>query len=244
MTNGMRVGELAGRTGLTVRTLHHWDEVGLLRPGRRTAAGHRLYGPTEVRRLQKIISLRALGLGLDEIASHLDGRRATLEAILRAHRESLRNQRSLLEDLETRLDRILNATSGGRTITDDELLETMEAITMFEKYYTPEQLEQLKRREEALGPEAIQEAQEEWPRLISAVKEAMEKGEDPASPAVQELAQRWSALVKAFSGGDAGIEKSLATMYKSEPDMAAKEGLDPALFEYIGAAMRAGQDSP
>ena len=187
----LRVGELAKRTGLTVRTLHHWDQVGLLSPGGRTPAGHRLYGGSQIRRLQRILSLRAVGLGL----------------------------------------------AAGRPVDEEELLETMERMTMIEKHYTPEQLEALAERKESLGPEAIQKAEEEWPRLISAVREAMEKGRDPASEDVQLLAKRWSGLVQAFTGGDSGIETSLGNMHKAEPDMAAKQGLDPALFQYIGAAM-------
>jgi hypothetical protein len=120
----------------------------------------------------------------------------------------------------------------------------METITMIEKHFSPEQLEALEKREEALGPEAIQEAQQEWPRLISAVRKAMENGEDPTSDGVQELAQRWTALIQAFSGGDTEIERSLGQMYEAEPEMAAQQGLDPGLLQYIGAAMRAGQDSP
>lgn len=244
MNHEMRVGELARRTGLTVRTLHHWDQVGLLRPGRRTPAGHRLYGPDDIQRLLRILSLRSLGLGLKEIGILLSDRSRTLEAVLRLHREKVRSQRILLERLESRLDRILTARAEGRSVTEDELLRTMETITMIEKHFSPEQLEALKKREEALGPEAIQEAQREWPGLISAVREAMEKGEDPASAGVQELAKRWTALIQAFSGGDPEIERSVGSMYQAEPEMAAKQGLDPALFQYIGAAMRAGQDSP
>ncbi len=110
---------------------------------------------------------------------------------------------------------------------------------MIEKHFSPEQLEALKKREAALGPEAIRGAQEEWPRLIAAVREAMEKGTDPASDQVQALAKRWKGLIQAFSGGDSTIEASLSGMYKAEPDKAAQQGLDPELFRYIGAAMKA-----
>ena len=244
MSHEMRVGELARRTGLSVRTLHHWDHVGLFPPARRTPAGHRLYGPYEIERLQRILSLRSLGLGLEEIGTLLSNRKATLESVLRAHRTEVRAQRILLEQLETRLDRILNAREKGQPISPEDLLQTMETIAMIEKHYSPEQLEALKTRAEALGPEAIQEAQREWPRLIAAVREAMERGEDPASERVRKLAKRWSKLIQAFSGGDPGIERSLGSMYRDEPEMAARQGLDQDLFQYIGAAMRAGQDCP
>jgi MerR HTH family regulatory protein len=67
-----KVGELAGRTGLSVRALHHYEEIGLLVPSGRTRAGHRLYAEAEVLRLQQIVSLRALGFSLAEIRGCLD----------------------------------------------------------------------------------------------------------------------------------------------------------------------------
>ena len=69
----LKVGALARRAGLTVRTLHHYEEIGLLVPARRTGSGHRLYGMPEVRRLHQITSLKQMGLSLDEIRASLDG---------------------------------------------------------------------------------------------------------------------------------------------------------------------------
>ena len=68
----LAVGDLARATGLTVRTLHHYDRLGLLSPGR-DAAGRRRYGPAETRRLHQIIALRGFGLPLAEIARLLEG---------------------------------------------------------------------------------------------------------------------------------------------------------------------------
>ena len=236
----LRVGELAKRTGLTVRTLHHWEAVGLLAPSRRTSAGHRLYSSAEIRRLQRITSLRALGMSLQQIGELLARNSPSLEEVLTRHRNQIRDQRNRLEGLQKRLDHFLSRLANGTNVTDEELLETMEQMTMIEKHFTPEQLEELKKREEALGPDAIREAQETWPVLIAAVKAEMEKGTDPRSEVVQALAKQWTGLIQAFSGGNAGIEASLAGMYKAEPDMAAQQGMDPGLFQYIGAAIRAG----
>src|SRR6201988_5280420 len=68
----LKVGELAQRTGLTIRTLHHYDEIGLLKPSLHTDAGHRLYTAADVARLQQVLSLRQLGFGLEEIRDCLD----------------------------------------------------------------------------------------------------------------------------------------------------------------------------
>jgi DNA-binding transcriptional MerR regulator len=79
----LSVGELARRTGLTVRALHHYDEVGLLVPSERTPSGHRRYGAQDVRRLARIVALRGLGLGLAEIRAALDGGVPDIEEGLR-----------------------------------------------------------------------------------------------------------------------------------------------------------------
>ncbi len=68
----MTVGEVAQATGVTVRTLHHWDEVGLLVPAARTAAGYRLYTPADLERLVRVLAHRALGLGLEDVRRLLD----------------------------------------------------------------------------------------------------------------------------------------------------------------------------
>jgi MerR family transcriptional regulator, thiopeptide resistance regulator len=67
-----KIGELARRTGLTVRTLHHYDEIGLLSPVERSGGGHRVYGEADVQRLYRIVSLRSLGFPLEAIAAALD----------------------------------------------------------------------------------------------------------------------------------------------------------------------------
>ncbi len=68
----LKVGELAKRTGLTVRTLHHYDEIGLLKPSLKTESGHRLYTGRDVARLQQVLSLRQLGFSLEQVRDCLD----------------------------------------------------------------------------------------------------------------------------------------------------------------------------
>lgn len=234
----LRVGALAKRVGLTVRTLHHWDQIGLLTPGHRTTSGHRIYGPEEIHRLQRILSLRELGLSLQDIATILQTDPPSLEEVLGVQLERVREQMERLRELEHRLGWILERLTDGEVVGQEELLDIMEKMARIERHFSAQQLETLAARREALGPETIREAEAEWPRLIAAVRRVMERGADPRSPEVQALAQRWKALVQAFSGGDAGIEASLATMYRSEPDIATDQGLDPALFRFVGAAMQ------
>jgi DNA-binding transcriptional MerR regulator len=237
-----RVGELARRAGLTVRTLHHWDALGLLRPSRRSrvraGAGYRLYAAADVERLQRILSLRRLGLSLDEIKRCLGREEFSLLAVLRLHARALREQIERQQRLCSRLEAIAARLESAETVSAEELVEVMEEIVMFEKYYTPEQLAQLAARGRELGAERIAAVEAEWPRLIAAVRAEMEKGTDPASAGMRELARRWRELVEMFTGGDPGIARSLERLYRDEPAARERTGLDPGLADYVGRAMR------
>src|SRR3569833_4723837 len=90
--NGMKVGELARRTGLSVRTLHYYDEIGLLQPSKLTGSRHRVYGPSELVRLQQIKSLRQLGFSLDEIRECLDAPEFSPRRVRGMHVERIRKQ--------------------------------------------------------------------------------------------------------------------------------------------------------
>ena len=238
--SGLKVGALAKRAGLTVRTLHHYDEIGLLSPSGRTRSGHRMYGDEDVERLQRILSLRHLGLSLEQIRELLEAPGWTLEAVLdeqvRHVRERIRVETELYERLEG-VSRLLRST--GR-VTVESLLELMEMMMNAESHFTPDQLEYLKQRREQLGDERIRAVEHEWPELIARAKKAMASGVDPASDEVKSIARRWRELVQEFTGGNAGVAESLSAMYRKNMDSPAGHmGIDRALSEYIGRAMTA-----
>ena len=100
----LKVGELARRTGLTIRTLHHYDEIGLLKPSLHTEAGHRLYAADDVARLQQVLSLRQLGFSLEEIRGCLDRPGFSPLEVIRLHVARLRQQIELQRGLCERLE--------------------------------------------------------------------------------------------------------------------------------------------
>ena len=218
-----RIGELAGRTGLTVRALHHYDAIGLLRPSQRSDAGHRLYGEDDVRRVYQIVALRQLGLSLGEVARVLAGG-VDVRAILRAQLDALVRRIEFHERLRARVEQLLVALDGEKPAAD-RFLDVLEVMTMFEKYYTPEQLETLEQRRQQLGADAIERAQRDWAQLIEAVEAERARGTDPRDPRVPELARRGEALIDDFTGGDAAIRRSLQKMYDNEAPEAASRGL-------------------
>jgi DNA-binding transcriptional MerR regulator len=236
-----RVGELARQTGLTVRTLHHYDEMGLLSPSHRSDAGYRLYTAGDVVRLQQIRSLRHLGFSLEQIRGCLDRPDVSLQCVIGLHIARLKEQIALQRTLCARLEAISARLSSTEEVTVEEFMDTIEAMSMVEKYYTPEQLAEIQERGRRLGDERIRQVEAEWPELIAQVRAEMELGTDPASERVQALARRWMALVEEFTGGNPEIEKSLGTMYEQEPEARERAGIDPSMFAYIGKSMAAAK---
>ena len=240
LETGLRVGKLAKGTGISVRTLHHYESLGLVCPTR-TDAGHRVYGPDEIARLQQVRSFQQLGFPLKEIEALLDGGQMPALQVVRLHAERLRERIDLLREAELRLEGVARWLDASGEAPVEELLKTLEVMSRMERYYTAEQLEQLKARREEVGEERIREVEGEWPRLIAEVKAELEAGSDPASPRMQELARRWNGLVEEFTGGDPGIAASLQRTYQEEPAVRERAGVDPALFEYVGRAIAATQ---
>jgi DNA-binding transcriptional MerR regulator len=241
---GMKVGELARRTGVTVRTLHHYDEIGLLSPSHHTESGYRLYVAADVARLQQVMSLRQLGFSLEEIRTFLARSDASALRVIELHLARLEEQIARQHTLRDRLARIADSLRSTGWATVEQFIQVTEGITMFEKYYTPEQLEELKQRRETVGEDRIREVEAEWPRLMAEVRAEMDKGTDPADERVQELARRWSGLVNEFTGGNPGIAKSLNMLYRREPVVHGMEtGPMREMGEYISKALAASKGS-
>jgi MerR family transcriptional regulator, thiopeptide resistance regulator len=239
----LKVGELARRTGLTVRTLHHYDEIGLLKPSLHTDSGHRLYTGSDIGRLQQILSLRHLGFSLDEVRACLDRSDFSPLEVIELHVARLRKQIALEKTLCEQLDAIAGQLRAAGNVSADVFLKTIEEMTMIESYYTPEQIEYLKKRKEQVGDDRIQQVQQEWPELIAQVRGEMQKGTAPTAPEVLALAKRWQGLINEFTGGDAGIERSVGRLWKEQGDnLVAKHGTQydsRDVFEFIGQALAA-----
>jgi DNA-binding transcriptional MerR regulator len=127
----MTVSQVARRVGITVRTLHHYEAIGLLVPAHRSASGYRLYGTDELMRLQHIVSLKALGLTLDDIGSSLatSSLREAVERQIERVRDAIGAQHTLL----TRLETLARQLAAGAPIGDEQLIDTIEASTMPER---------------------------------------------------------------------------------------------------------------
>ena len=239
----LKVGELARRTRLTIRTLHHYDEIGLLRPSLHTESGHRLYTAGDVARLQQVLSLRQLGFSLEEIRDCLNRPDFSPVELIERHLARLREQVELQRKLCQRLEAIAAGLRTAGEVSAEEFLQTIEVMTMIESYYTPEQMESFRKRSAeaaAAGVDLTQQGTAAWQELLAQLKVEMDSGTDPADPKVQALEKRRQALVNAFSGGDKAIEENLKRMWTEQGDkLCAQFGIDPKLMAYLGKAAEA-----
>ena len=245
----LKVGELARRTGLTIRTLHHYDEIGLLRPSLHTEAGHRLYAAGDVASLQQIVSLRQLGFSLDEVRDCLQGPDFSPLAVIGMHLARLREQIEWQRKLCERLEAVAAHLGAAGEVSVDEFLRTIEVMTMIENYYTPEQLEQLKQRRTAGGEameQRMQQVPQEWATLFADLRAALEQGIDPADPRAQAIEKRRQSLVNEFTGGDPAMEQSLQRLWKEQgANLSAQYGYDhdPQLLAYLDQISQAAKSN-
>jgi len=243
-TETWTIGQLARRTGVSIRALHHYDEIGLLSPAERTDSGYRLYVAEDIARLHRIKALRQLGFTLTEIRNLLEQCAVSPREMVEDHLRQMRAHMELEQRLCERLQMLARRLSSAESISSEEFLDVIEVMSMVEKnekYYIPEQLAWLRERADTIGEERIHAVESEWPELIAQVRTEMERGTDPRDERAQRLAARWRGLIQEFSGGHAGIEASLQTMYVNEPDMRARSGIDPDLAAYIGKALAMDQ---
>jgi MerR family transcriptional regulator, thiopeptide resistance regulator len=234
-----KIGDLSKRTGVSIRTLHYYDEIGLLSPSYRTESGYRVYGKPDIIRLQQIITLKQIGFSLEDVRSCLDKGDRVFAEMVQLHVAKVRKQIELSQQLLQRLENVEQTAAKLDAVPVEDVLQIIQVMDMLENYYSPEQLETLKQRQELVGEERMQQAQVDWEDLIAQVQAEMAKGTDPASEVVQALVLRRQALIQEFTGGDPEIEAVLNQMYEEGGDTVSNWGEnDAALAAYMEQALQ------
>ncbi len=236
----LKIGQVAKRAGVSVRTLHYYEEIGMLGPVDRTASGHRFYGRGAVERLQQIKGLQQLGFSLSEVNELLSGGGVVPARLVADQLERLRTKRVAIDRLEAQLVRLAERLeSGFRDDTDavDVFLKTIEEMTMYDKYLTTEQMKSV----DAMHGAADNTAEAEWNDSLAGLRAEMEAGTDPGDPKVQALVGRWHQAAGAFMpADDASLHEGVMNALHSEPEALAAHGLDAELFAFIGRAAAPG----
>jgi DNA-binding transcriptional MerR regulator len=224
----LKVGDLARRSGLTVRTLHHFDQIGLLTPSVRSEAGYRLYNRDDVARLHGIQALRRLGLPLKAIGSVLSGDAAELPLILTRQLQALDQEIVRAQTLRTQLDLLLHRVSAGESPEMDDWLRALELMATYARYFSPAEVQHIVGNWRRIS--------DDWAALLGDLKQARAAGITPDSLALQPLAHRWMGLVHAWLGGDFELIERWGQMYLQEPGARDHNGPDLDTVQYIEPA--------
>ncbi|WP_245596730.1 MerR family transcriptional regulator [Shimazuella kribbensis] len=233
-----KVGELAKLTGLTVRTLHHYDQIELFSPSQYSHTGHRLYTKTDIVKLQQIMSLKQLGFSLEEMKESMENPNFNPIEVVKIQLENVKERIRLQEDLRNRLEGVYELLHTQQEVKTEELIKLIEVINMsVEKYFTPEQLGEMKKQTEQFSSEERKQVENEWTELITKVHAEMKKNTPPESPKAIQLAKRWNELTNMVTGGNHAIVKAAERFHAENPGNSLQYGMDRELYQYIKKAM-------
>jgi len=237
------VKQLGELSGVTVRTLHHYDEIGLLKPSHRTDAGYRLYEEKDLMKLQQILIYREMDFALEDIKSILNDPSFDLKEALHDQKRFLLQQHERYQQLLQTIDKTLK-----RIEEDDQLVTDADLYGGF----TPEQAERYDREAKEKYGDMYELSQKnvrqmtkgQW-KALGEEGEAISKGmagyigTDPARPEVQALIQRHYAWIEHFYPCSAQIYRGLAQLYVGNPEFRAHyDRFAPGLADFFSAAMQ------
>jgi DNA-binding transcriptional MerR regulator len=246
-----RVGEVATLTRVSVRTLHHYDRIGLLRPALHSAGGYRMYGEAELLRLQQILTLRYLGFPLKRIGDLLDRDDFNLVASLRVQRQVLRDRIAELERISATIGDLVEQRLATGEWSWQLVIEASQAVAAgltrgkeeMDAYYTPEQMTRFEEARQTTPPEEIEAIEQSWTTLLAEIRAASAADLDPASAEAASLADRWGELsrrtMRHFSDDLRHAIKANYERGAFEGDERAPQAADFAFIERIETA-RAG----
>ena len=253
---GLTVGQVARQYGVTVRTLHHYDEVGLLTPSERTSSGYRVYTPPDLQRLATVVVYRRLGFGLDEIADLLDGATPVVDH-LRRQRAVVETKVAEMTELIAALDRAIHAKDVAaqkeddmtdRPATDAELRDLFGPE--FDDSYAKEAEErwgesaawaQSQARTSTYTKADWQAVKDETDAINAAFVEAMEAGEPATAVAAMDAAEAARRQIDdRFYPCSPEFHRNLADMYVADPRFTATyDRIRPGMAQYVRDAVHA-----
>lgn len=231
----LKIGELAKRTGLTVRALHHYDAIGLLSPSARSDAGYRLYNEADIARLHRILALRRFGLVLADIGTTLTRADLSLATVVARQIGLLTEQIQQAKALRSRLSQLQGQLADGQEPDLADWLTTLEHMTMYDKYFSQEELTQLPIYTQA------DDVEPEWQALVAQVQALMDAGTDAGDPQAHVLATQWMAMVRRDTGNNPILFAKLNAMHEHEPSVQERTGISPQMMTFILAASKAHQ---
>ncbi len=243
------VGKVADTFGVTVRTLHHYDEIGLLTPSERSPAGYRLYTQEDLTRLQQIVVYRRLELPLEEIAALLDDGENAADH-LRRQRATVMSRLDELRELVEAIDLALEKEMSNEKMTDDEMRQLFGDA--FDESYAEEAQQrwgetdawkQSQERTAKYTKADWQQVKAEGDAVNEAFAAAMDAGEPATSERAMDAAELHRQSIERFYDCGYDMQRNLADMYVGDERFTAYyDAVRPGMAQYVRDAIHANAD--
>lgn len=249
-----RVQEVSRLTGLSVRALHHYDELGLVRPAR-TASGHRLYGRGELLRLQQVVIGRELGLGLDSIKATLDDPACDFAALLVAQREALRGRAAEVARMLAAVEAALTSLSVATAKYEEVPMDVSDWFDGFDpasheteasqRWGQSPAFAESQRRTAGYGEEDWRRFRDEQRAVYGALADAAARGVTPHSAEAQALAERHRALIdRWFYPCSPAHHRGLGKLYEDDERFRANiDRVAPGASAFLIATLKASGET-
>ena len=237
----LTVGQVAGLVGVSVRTLHHWDEIGLVVPSARSWAGYRLYGTEDVARIHQVLVYRETGMPLAEVARVLDDPHADATAHLARQRELLQARIAHLTRMLRAVDTMMEKNSMGENLTPQQQAEILGAEwdpawqkEAEERWGDSDEWAQSAARKAAMTRQDWARVAKETGILEADLAAAMRKGVVPGSERANALAERHRAGIDQWFDTTYSKQVLIACGYVADPRFAAHyDGYEPGLAAWL-----------
>lgn len=244
----LTVGHVAERFGVTVRTLHHYDEIGLLSPSERSRAGYRLYTEQDLTRLQHVVVYRRLGFALEDVAVLLENPEGAVEH-LRRQRAAVLHRLQEMRDLVTAIDRALEREMSNQPATPEDLKDLFgdgfddARAEAEERWGETDAWRQSQERTRGYTKADWEEVKAESDRTHQAFTDAMDAGEPPTSEVAMDAAELHRASMQRFYDCTYEMHRNLADLYVSDPRFTATyDEIRPGMAHYVRDAIHANAE--
>jgi DNA-binding transcriptional MerR regulator len=250
-TVGYSVGQVASLAGVSVRTLHHYDGVGLVTPRARTAGGYRLYDDRDLARLRDVLAYRELGFSLDQVRTLLDDPRADPATHLRAQHRLVRERIDRLERVLGHLERLMEAEQMGIDLTPEEQLEVFgedwkgaeHAAEAEQRWGDTEAWRQSRQRTSRMSKDDWLAVKAETEALEADLAAAMTGGVTPTDERALELAERHRRGIERFYDVSYEMHRGLAQLYLADPRFTSHyDDRAPGLAQWLHDAVVANAE--
>lgn len=229
----LKIGQLSHQVCLSVRTLHHYDEIGLLSPSVRTPAGHRLYNKKDIALLLRIQALKQLGFSLQKISQIINDNSQPLPEVIEQQIAHIEGEITQAIQLKEKLIRLQSSLLKGEEPDTSKWLDTLALMNVYEKYLTANEIEELN----SYAAIVKDELENHWPEMVKKLHFMMNQKVSSNDGSAKEFVIQWTEMLERLVGHDPQLLLKVHAM-SNESEIQIQRGITPAMIEFLGQVMR------